>query len=208
MAIPSPVSCAALVLVTVFPMVLLAQTPQSDCRSVATDRNWHAYRSIRIDSNTTSYEAAWPELPPSFEAASLVGTFVMKVVVTNSPRSDSLALGRMSLWVTPKRYQSVQPAKIIGATDLDFATFGHLNTGYSPAARDALQPGVQFVQIGRRAVFVLGAATTHQNRWKDAGLMFYLFEVDSSGFRGRWREGSPSSNPAQGYFCAKRITAP
>ena len=195
-----------MLLAAVWPTISLAQIPQSRCRSVVSERDWHAYRAIRIDSNTTSYEATWPELSPSFDPISLVGTFTFAVVETRSSRPDSSAVGRLSLWVTPAQYETVQQAPVIGATDVDFTTFGRLNTAYSAAARDPLQPGVQFAQLGRRAVLVLGAASTSQSRWKDAGLMFYLFEVDSSGFRGRWREGSQSSNPAQGYFCAMRIT--
>jgi hypothetical protein len=143
-------------------------------------------------------------VPAGFHPSVLEGRFKLVVVATVAKTTDTVVSGLLSLWRTPDSLRSIQPAAVIGATDLEFSRLGRLNTAYSPASRDGEQPGVQLSYDGKRASLVVGAGTTTHHRSADAGLLFYIQEVGPAGFRGRWLEGSPSSRPAQGYFCAAR----
>jgi len=194
-----------LFLAVALPPHLKGQQTAPGCSPLGTDRDWHSGRSTQIDSNTYTWEPTWAKVPPGFRPDALAGQFQLTVVATVAGSSDTLVSGRLSLWPTPDSLESVQPALIIGAADLDFQRLGQLNMAYSPRSTDGEQPGVQLSYDGQRASLILGAASTVRHRWRDAGVVFYIQEVARTGFRGRWREATPSTRPAQGYFCASRL---
>ena len=184
---------------------LEGQQAAVSCSPLSAERDWHPYRSTRLGANTETWEPTWAPVPVGFQPAVLKGDFKLTVIATVSGSSDTVASGLLSLWLTPDSLASIQPAAVIGSTDLDFARFGRLNTAYSPASKDIEQPGVQLNYDGQRASFTVGAASSTRRRWRDAGIAFYVEEINRNGFRGRWREGTSSTRPAQGYFCASRL---
>jgi hypothetical protein len=131
--------------------------------------------------------------------------------------SDSIALGRLSLWVTDSAYASDRPRAIkptrttyplSGATDLPLARIAPVTIAIPVASRDPALPGVQ-VMDGHD--MVIGGHWGPQVFTMDAGVLFEIDSVDTGGFRGHWMEGGRGGVHGEipgGFSCASRVGAP
>jgi len=135
--------------------------------------------------------------------AQIVGTYQLRVAAEH--RADTV-LGQMSLRKAPSvMYRFQVPYQ--GTSDIDLTKVGPVSLGYSPARDDSLWPGVQFryERTPGRASLVFGGAFSPQGAIMDAGVTFYLSEVDTLGMRGWWENGGRELPHAWGYFCARKL---
>ena len=183
---------------TGFPNAVIAQraaVSSATCRPVA--------RSVR----------KWPDAALKGWA----GDYRLHVIATQGRYStDSLARGRLSLWVTDARYaqgpprpgQSPRTYPVSGATDVPLARLAPVSIAVPLTSRDPAKPGVQ-VNSGRS--MLLGGQMGPEYMILDAGVLFEIDSVAPDGLRGHWVEAGRRLMHGQlpaGYFCAFRTGAP
>ena len=78
---------------------------------------------------------------------------------------------------------------------------------YSPSARDQDWPGVQMIHDAgdRNLVMIFGAAEGQEYSYTDVGVIFFVYSIDSLGFKGRWVDGGLRRPLPSGYFCGVRL---
>ena len=78
---------------------------------------------------------------------------------------------------------------------------------YSLGSRDIDRPGIQAIHDAQEMnlALVFGAASTARSTTLDAGVIFFVFEVDSVGSYGRWEDGGRRLPFTHGYYCAERL---
>jgi hypothetical protein len=147
----------------------------------------------------------------------LAGEYRFHVIATQGRYStDSLARGRLSLWVTNSRYaqgpprpgQLPQTYPVSGATDIPLARLAPVSIAVPLTSRDPAKPGVQL--FSGRSMW-LGGAMGPEYSILDAGVLFEIDSVAPDGLRGHWVEGGRRALHGQipaGYFCAFRLGAP
>jgi hypothetical protein len=186
------------------------------CRSPTQSRDWGGilWDSAPRGGISSGTVPKAPRLPHD-AVSGLEGEFDLTVISTDtghgSAAHDTIVRGKLSLHSTPPAYRHPpNPAvefPFYGASTVDLKRLGPVSLSYSPADSSARRPGVQasYGTADRQLDLTFGNAFTLEGSYFDSGVMFYVFSVDSSGFRGRWREGGLIFPPPQGYFCAWRI---
>ena len=135
--------------------------------------------------------------------AQVIGTYQLRVAAEH--RADTVT-GRMSLGKAPSVMRRLQ-APYQGTSDIDLTKVGPVALGYSPTRNDSLWPGVQFryERAPGRASLQFGSAFSPRGAIMDAGVIFYLSEIDSLEMRGWWENGGRELPHAWGYFCAHKL---
>lgn len=195
---------------------------QSICSSPTEARDWEAYRNERIDSNSWNVVPAWPPaIPEGVDVRSLAGQYLLTMVRQLNSGEDVAADGRLELVATTSEHSDLgefrEGIPLIGWASIDLAPFGRISLAHSLDQRDPGRPGVQasYWRETRQLRFSVGNSIELRrgslaSRTFDAGISFYVFSADSTSIVGRWSEGSPTSSPPRGYFCAvrDRVTPP
>ena len=139
----------------------------------------------------------------------LAGLYSFRVVATRGYSGDTMSVGRLHLLTTDESHRAAGPgartSPLYGWTEVDLSLFGRVGLAYSPTSRDPNRPGVQVIvdREHKNLGMVVGAASTGDTVYFDAGVVFFVYAVDSLGFSGLWKDGGLTGLPA-GYFCAQR----
>jgi len=144
----------------------------------------------------------------------LAGTYALAVIATGGYGQDTVSYGRLWLAPTDAEHQRAVwhggPASITrplyGWSDIDFEVLGPVTLAYLPSSQDVDRPGVEVIHNAEDMNLALrfGAAMTPTSATLGAGVVFFVFQVDSLGFAGRWEDGRRLPF-TYGYFCAERL---
>ena len=171
-------------------LALSAARDSQTCKPARPD-SWDLFTSKRTAPNATIESPNWPALRAKGEW--FTGSFMFTVVQRSPAATDSIRRG--SLEILPGRDE-----RRIGTSDIDFQAWRIPGAVYSAASRDSTRPGVVFERDkqGRVLLVISGA------EMEDAGILFAVFQADSSGFSGMWVSGAAVTRAPKGYFCAVR----
>jgi len=144
----------------------------------------------------------------------LAGTYALAVIATGGYGDDTVSYGR--LWLAPtdaEHRRAVWPSgpasitrPLYGWSDIDLEVLGPVTLAYSPSSQDMDRPGVEVIHNAEdmNLALMFGAAMTPTSVRLGAGVVFFVFQVDSLGFAGRWEAGRRLPF-TYGYFCAERL---
>lgn len=189
---------------------------QATCSSPTEARDWAPYRYEQIDSSSWNIIPTWPPaIPEGVDVRSLAGPYQLTLVREANSGEDIITRGSLELIATTSDHHDIGELRnvipLIGWASIDLATLGRIGLAHPLDQRDPGRPGVQasYWSETRRLSFSVGNSLELRHgalasRTFDAGVSFYVFRADSTILVGRWSEGSPTSSPPRGYFCAAR----
>ncbi|SRR6266516_2513110 len=147
------------------------------------------------------------DIPPQDHR--LVGSFMLTVVAQEG--IDTIVRAHLHLSQTASADRRLPNPAVsipaIGFTEAPVGEFPGVKLAYATTSRDDRLPGVQAVHnsTDRNLILMFGAAFNDSLMFIHQGLLFRVFQLDSSGFRGRWQADYPSV--PNGFFCATKVEA-
>jgi hypothetical protein len=139
------------------------------------------------------------------------GDYALTAVAYAPLGSDTIAHGMLWLRPTDTKYRKAPNPDIthplFGASNIDLRSLGPVSLAYSPASRSRVRPGVQATySSSKRTLKLIFGAASGPGFYVDAGVLFNIYRIDSTGFSGGWVDGGHGSPLPGGYFCALRVT--
>lgn len=151
-------------------------------------------------------DSALARLAFPFVQESIPGRYDLTVIASRA-LSDTLVTGGMTLVRAESIFGPSRGSRLVfplvGWSNLALAQLADVSLAYSPASTDERRPGVEAIYDGEGRTLTLVFGNGGKAVSTDAGVFFRVVSVDSSEFRGLWKDGG--FGRGGGYFCARRI---
>jgi hypothetical protein len=138
------------------------------------------------------------------------GHYSLTVIETSGYPGDTIAHGDLWLVPTDSAHRPAGPPErtspMYGWSSIDLKSLAPVSLLYSPSVRDQDRPGVQMIHDAkdRNLVMIFGNAESDTGVTTDIGVVFFVYSIDSLGFKGRWVDGGLRRPLPSGYFCGVR----
>ena len=162
------------------------------CRA-ARSASWELFATTRTTPSIAVSSPNWPQLNAKREW--FAGRFTFTVVQQSPVTPDSIRRGSLEVLANSQE-------RSVGTSDIDFRAWRIPGAAYSAASRDSTRPGVlvEHDKQGRVLLTISGA------NLEDAGILFAVFEADSSGFSGMWESGAAVTPSYKGVLLCTSVS--